>query len=103
MADQAGGLYGYASLLIGGLVAVLVAWISRARGEPEPDLSTIEGLAAELVRVRGRLRTVETEQQHAGARLAAHGRYITILQDALRGAGVPVPPPDPADAPLIHG
>ena len=103
MADSTGGLYGYASLLIGGLVAVAVAWISRARGEPEPDLSTVEGLAAELVRVRRRLGSVESKQQYTGARLAAHGRYITVLQDALRGAGVPVPPPDPADAPLING
>ena len=103
MADTSGGLYGYASLLIGGLVAVAVAWISRARGEPEPDLSTVEGLAVELVRVRGRLATLETEQEHTADVMAAQGRYIVALKGALRGAGLPVPDPLPADARLING
>lgn len=103
MADPSGGLYGYASLIVGGMVAVMVAWVSRARGEAEPDLSTIEGLAAELVRVRQRLADVEAKQLHADARVAAHGRYITVLQDALHRARVPVPDPAPADAHLING
>ncbi|BBB00563.1 hypothetical protein RVR_10562 [Actinacidiphila reveromycinica] len=102
MADTDGGLYGYVSLLLGAVVAVVVARISRTRDD-EPDLSTVEGLARELVRVRQRLADIEAAQQHAGNRLAAHGRYITVLQDALRGAGLPVPDPAAADAQLITG
>jgi urea transporter len=89
MADgSTSGLYGYVSLLIGALVAVLVAKISRDQREDEPDLTTIAGLAAELVSVR--------------ERVEAHGRYMGTLQAALVAAGVPVPEPAEADARLIR-
>jgi hypothetical protein len=104
MADgsTAGGLYGYVSLILGGVVAILVARISRTRDD-EPDLSTVEGLAAELVRVRRRLSTLEAERERDVARLGAEQRYRRSLVAAFREQGLPVPEPDPADAALLLG
>lgn len=102
MADGTGGLYGYMALIIGAMVSVTVARISRTR-EDEPDLSTIEGLAAELVRLRGRVATLETERTKDRQQLAAEGRYRRRLTAALAAAGLPVPDPDPEDIPLLRG
>lgn len=108
MADS--GAYGLLALVIGGVFSMGVAAISRPRGEAEPDLTTIAGLAEELVLQRRRsdtqarrLDALAAEQQQDRARLGAYGRYMAVLQDALRRHGLPVPDPDPADAPLIRG
>lgn len=97
-----GGLYGWASLLLGAVVAVLVARVSRTHDD-EPDLSTVEGLAAELVRVRRRLSTLEAERARDVARLGAEQRYRRSLVAAFREQGLPVPEPDPDDAALLLG
>lgn len=108
MAD--GGAYGIAALVIGGVFSMGVAAISRPRGESEPDLTTIAGLADELVKQRRRneardlrIDGLEAEQRQDRARLGAYGRYMAVLQEALRRHGLPVPDPDPVDEPLIRG
>ncbi|MEU2077091.1 hypothetical protein [Streptomyces sp. NPDC013489] len=107
------------STLIGGVVAVAVALISRPRQakegdvdgeEPRRDLTTIAGIAAELVRqgdelrtAEGRITELETGRQHDARVIAALRRYVLALKTAMRQSGVEPPEPAPDDAPLIAG
>lgn len=116
MAD--GGLYGYASLFIGGAVAMGVAWVSRVpRAELEPDMTTIEGLAR-VVTEQGKTITMQGDKiavleqrnrehtEHSALQdrtIRALRRWALALETALRGTGADVPDPEPEDAPLISG
>ncbi|MFE4311486.1 hypothetical protein ACFRR6_36135 [Streptomyces sp. NPDC056891] len=110
---------GVLSTLVGGVVAVAVAWISRPRQSKEPDddgteprrdLTTIAGIAAELVRqgdelrtAEGRITELETGRQHDARVIAALRRYVLALKTVMRQSGVEPPEPAPDDAPLIAG
>lgn len=97
--------------LIGGVASVAVAMISKPDDtHPDHDLTTIAGLAAALTETRtevSRLRDRQTAgEEHARLQdriIAAFRRRSGVLEDAMRAAGVPIPPPDPADAALISG
>ncbi|WP_405019539.1 hypothetical protein OHV05_24385 [Kitasatospora sp. NBC_00070] len=109
--------------LIGAVTSVLVARISRLppgveRPVPEEagparprkeDLTTIAGLASEVLRLGAAVAdlTKEQEAQRERSRLQdltirALRRYILVLETALRRLGADVPEPDPADVPLIR-
>ncbi|MFB7831996.1 hypothetical protein [Streptomyces sp. NPDC056056] len=111
---------GVLSILVGGVVSVAVAWISRPRArkadEEEQDsgsrrdLTTIAGIAAELVQQGEELRAagariteLETARQHDARVIAALRRYVLALKTAMRDARVEPPEPAPDDAPLIAG
>ncbi|MFE7509765.1 hypothetical protein ACFU8I_00765 [Streptomyces sp. NPDC057540] len=110
---------GILSTLVGGVVAVAVAWISRpqqskepedAGAEPRRDLKTIAGIAAELVRQGDTLRAaddritdLEAGREHDARVISALRRYVLALKTAMRVAGVEPPEPAPDDAPLIAG
>lgn len=98
---------------------VLVAKLSRPDSAPATapgphDLTTIAGLAALLTETRTETSRQITElqarqlehEQHARLQdriIGAFRRRSGVLEDAMRAAGVPIPPPDPADAALISG
>lgn len=104
--------------VVGSLSAVLVARVSRPPAvPPEPlpagarkeDLTTIAGLAAEVIRLGEAVSALTSEQeaQREHSRLQdmtirALRRYILVLEAALRRLGADVPEPDPADAHLIR-
>ncbi|MFH9728294.1 hypothetical protein ACH4M4_35850 [Streptomyces sp. NPDC017254] len=110
---------GILSTLVGGVVAVAVAWISRPRqpkeqdtddAEPRRDLTTIAGIAAELVRqgtelatAEGRITELEAGREHDARLIGALRRYVLALKTAMRDRGVEPPEPAPDDAPLIAG
>lgn len=125
MEPSSDGVWGAVALTIATLGSVLVARISRPREhEDEPkaagptvgDLTTIAGLAQEMIRLRGRVAELESEhtvlqaalvaqQEHArlqDERTGALRRYIRRLETALRDLGAAVPDPDPADVHLIR-
>lgn len=60
------------------------------------DLTTLAGIATVVSRQSLKISALE-------AKASAMGRYQRVLVAALRGAGVPVPAPDPEDEPLIRG
>ncbi len=107
---------GIAVAVVGGLTSVLVARISRTPkddgGDVRPrtqDLTTIAGLAQEVIRLGDAVAVLTTEQeaQREHSRLQdltirALRRYILVLEGALRRLGADVPEPEPADAPLIR-
>lgn len=121
-------VWGAIAIATATLGSVLVARISRPREhEDEPkqkpaggptvgDLTTIAGLAQEMIRLRGRVAELESEQgslqtaltaqqEHAvlqDERTGALRRYISRLETALRDLGAAVPEPDPADLHLIR-
>ncbi|MGW2209898.1 hypothetical protein [Streptomyces sp. NPDC001781] len=121
------GLYGLLSIVLGGIVSIIVARISRPAPAPPPppvslekkeresplagaDLSTVPGLASVLVRQETRIGHLE--EQVAQARehsllqdrvIAALRRYILLLEGALTRSGTPVPEPENGDKELIHG
>jgi hypothetical protein len=126
MVPSSDGVWGAVAVAAATLGSVLVARISRPREhedeEPKPavptvgDLTTIAGLAQEMIRLRGRVAELESEQgvlqttvaaqqEHAvlqDERTGALRRYIRRLETALRDLGAAVPEPDPADIHLIR-
>ncbi|MGW1252521.1 hypothetical protein [Streptomyces sp. NPDC002535] len=110
---------GVLSTLVGGVVAVAVAWISRPRppkesedvgDEPRRDLTTIAGIAAELVRqgeelrmAEGRITELEAGREHDARLIGALRRYVLALKTAMRDRGVEPPEPAPDDVSLIAG
>ncbi|MBP2583048.1 hypothetical protein J3A78_003526 [Streptomyces sp. PvR006] len=110
---------GVLSTLVGAVVAVAVAWISRPRqakesedagDEPRRDLTTIAGIAAELVRqgeelrtAEGRITELEAGRVHDARVIGALRRYVLALKTVMRDRGVEPPEPTPDDAPLIAG
>ncbi|MFF6829656.1 hypothetical protein [Streptomyces longwoodensis] len=115
-------LYGLASLVIGGIVSIAVAWISRPK-PPEPlpaqaadralegaDLTTVPGLAAVVLQQNQRISDLEEREEeareHASMQdrvIAALRRYVLQLQGALTRAGTEVPEPEGEDRRLIQG
>ncbi|MFB7776937.1 hypothetical protein [Streptomyces bauhiniae] len=120
------GLYGLLSIVLGGIVSIIVARISRPAPAPPPppvslekkerpvlegaDLSTVPGLAAVMVRQETRIGHLE--EQVAQARehslfqdrvIAALRRYALLLEGALTRSGTPVPEPEDGDKELIRG
>ncbi|WP_037616480.1 hypothetical protein [Streptomyces aureus] len=121
---SSGTLSGLASLIIGGLVSIAVAWISRPKAPPGPpvqervqdralegaDLTTVPGLAAVLVEQHTRISELEDREEqareHASMQdrvIAALRRYVLVLQETVRRAGTEVPEPADEDARLIQG
>ncbi|MFD5370832.1 hypothetical protein [Streptomyces sp. NPDC127103] len=116
---QSEAVTGVLSILVGGVVSVAVAWISRPRArkadEEEDtgsrrDLTTIAGIAAELVQqgeelraAEGRITELETGRQHDARVIGALRRYVLALKTVMRQAGVEPPEPAPDDASLIAG
>ncbi|MFC8176517.1 hypothetical protein [Streptomyces sp. NPDC057325] len=102
-------LTGVLSILVGGLVSVVVAWISRPRPrkdeseeeEPRQDLTTIAGIAAVVAEQGVRISELEAAREHDGRVIAALRRYVLALKTAMRTAGVEPPEPAPDDVPLI--
>ncbi|MFD7964103.1 hypothetical protein ACFV5J_25200 [Streptomyces zaomyceticus] len=114
---------GALSILVGGVSAVAVAWISRPGArkqgpgdeaveavETRPDLTTIAGIAQVVVQQgedarkdRGRISELEAGRQHDARVIGALRRYVLALKTAMRDAGVEPPEPAPDDAPLIAG
>ncbi|MGW4705005.1 hypothetical protein [Streptomyces sp. NPDC004285] len=112
---------GVLSILVGGVVSVAVAWISRpgARKPPDdeaestevrPDLSTIAGIAQVVVQQgedarkdRGRITELEAAREHDARVIGALRRYVLALKTAMRDRGMEPPEPAPDDAPLIAG
>ncbi|MFF5421790.1 hypothetical protein [Streptomyces misionensis] len=108
---------GVLSILVGGVVSVAVAWISRPRArkpdeeveaEPRQDLTTIAGIASVVAqqgeRVRqqeARITELEAGRAHDSQVIAALRRYVLALRSALQDAGAETPEPAPADAHLI--
>ncbi|RLL62459.1 hypothetical protein [Streptomyces sp. Z26] len=84
-------LVSFANVLVGGVVAVAVAWISRGRGDPAEAaagtaLESLADLAGEQTRLVRALR-----------------RYVRQLRAAIIVLGaVPPEPADPGDADLIR-
>ncbi|MEE4541005.1 hypothetical protein V2S66_03355 [Streptomyces sp. V4-01] len=96
-----------AAIATGGGVAT--AWLARGRQQevpmavPDPapelvdaDLSTLAGIAQVVSRQSMKISALER-------RAAAEARYRRRLAAALREEGLPVPDPDPEDAPLLRG
>ncbi|MEE1813713.1 hypothetical protein PUR59_01485 [Streptomyces sp. SP18ES09] len=118
---QSEAVTGVLSILVGGVVSVAVAWISRPRarktdeeeqGESASrrDLTTIAGIAAELVQqgedlraATGRITELEAARVYDARVIGALRRYVLALKTAMRTAGVEPPEPVPDDAPLIAG
>ncbi|WP_432114004.1 hypothetical protein [Streptomyces sp. S1] len=115
---QVEAVTGVLSILVGGVVSVAVAWISRPRirketDEEEPDgsrqdLTTIAGIAAvvaeqgeEARRQSARISELEAARAHDGRVIAALRRYVLALKSVMREAGVEPPEPAPDDVPLI--
>ncbi|MGW4850135.1 hypothetical protein ACWEPZ_02740 [Streptomyces sp. NPDC004288] len=115
---QSEAVTGALSILVGGVSAVAVAWISRPRSakqgeeveaaEPRQDLTTIAGIAAvvaqqgEKVREQdGRISELEAGRAHDGRVIAALRRYVLALRTALQEAGAETPEPAPDDVHLI--
>ncbi|MGW4803018.1 hypothetical protein [Kitasatospora sp. NPDC004272] len=127
MDPSSDGVWGAVAVAAATLGSVLVAKISRPRDHedeeqktPSPtvgDLTTIAGLAQEMIRLRGRVSELECEQTSLQSALTAQQehsrlqdertgalrRYIRRLETALRDLGAAVPDPDPADFHLIRG
>ncbi|MEV8042474.1 hypothetical protein AB0P02_01335 [Streptomyces griseoluteus] len=121
------GLYGLLSIVLGGIVSIIVARISRPAPAPPPppvslekkeresalagaDLSTVPGLASVLVRQEERIGhledQVEQAQEHSLFQdrvIAALRRYALLLEAALTRSGTPVPEPEDGDKELIRG
>ncbi|MFJ2116625.1 MULTISPECIES: hypothetical protein [unclassified Streptomyces] len=114
--DSPSSWYAVIALAITTAGGVLTAWIGRGRrseitvSEESPpelagaDLSTIAGIATvvsrqsqKLTAQEHKIRDLEGEQAGTRDRLAALGRYIRVLQDTIRQAGLPVPEPPTAD------
>jgi hypothetical protein len=118
METASGGVWGAVAIAVSVLGSVLVARISRPRDHQEDDpkaapapaeLTTIAGLAQEMVRLQGKVAELETaqsaQQEHSRLQdltVGALRRYVRRLETALQDAGVAVPPPDAADAHLIR-
>jgi hypothetical protein len=118
---QTEAVTGALSILVGGVSAVAVAWISRprARKDPEgeteaaearPDLTTIAGIAQVVVQQgedarkdRARITELEAGRERDARVIAALRRYVIALKTAMRERGVEPPEPAPDDAPLIAG
>jgi uncharacterized coiled-coil protein SlyX len=115
---QSEAVTGVLSILVGGVVSVAVAWISRPRArkpdeeveaaEPRQDLTTIAGIASvvaqqgEKVRQQeARITELEAGRAHDSQVIAALRRYVLALRSALQDAGAETPEPAPADAHLI--
>ncbi|MER5653417.1 hypothetical protein ABT076_10420 [Streptomyces sp. NPDC002131] len=117
-------LYGAVSIIVGGLVSIAVAWISRPRIPVEQslqerpadralenaDLTTVPGLAAVVLQQNTRISELEDREeqarQHASRQdkvIAALRRYVLVLQETIRGAGTSVPEPVAEDRELIQG
>ncbi|MFD0429411.1 hypothetical protein ACFQ60_22295 [Streptomyces zhihengii] len=107
-------LYGLASLIIGGGFSVIVAMVSRPRPaaaevtaeQPEGSLSTIADIASVVAAQGKRINELEAGQDAAREREAGQDRviralrrYVIVLQETIRGSGIPVPDPTPDDAP----
>ncbi|MFE1350040.1 hypothetical protein [Streptomyces sp. NPDC058757] len=115
---QGEAVTGVLSILVGGVVSVAVAWISRPRArkpdeeveaaEPRQDLTTIAGIAAvvaqqgEKVREQdARISELEAGREQDGRVIAALRRYVLALRAALQEAGAEPPEPAPDDVHLI--
>ncbi|MFE5544551.1 hypothetical protein [Streptomyces sp. NPDC057677] len=111
---------GVLSILVGGGVSVAVAWIGRPRAKKSDeevedsgtrrDLTTIAGIAAELVQqgeelraATSRITELEAGRQHDARVIGALRRYVLALKTAMRDARVEPPEPAPDDASLIAG
>ncbi|MFD4788788.1 hypothetical protein ACFWN1_17345 [Streptomyces sp. NPDC058459] len=118
------GMYGLLSIVLGGIVSVIVARISRPTPpasspvslEKKPtaldgaDLKTVPGLAAVLIRQETRIGDLETQVAQAREHslfqdrvIAALRRYALLLEGALTRSGTPVPEPEDGDKELIRG
>ncbi|MGW2267056.1 hypothetical protein [Streptomyces koyangensis] len=111
-----GTLLGAASIVVGGIASVVVAWISRPRAAPtdadppDGDLSTVAGIATVVAQQQQSIVRLEAAQarqrEHSAAQdrtITALRRYVLALQGALRRSGTPIPEPEPEDADLIRG
>jgi len=112
---------GVLSILVGGVVSVAVAYVSRpgarkaepSEAEPSearPDLTTIAGIAQVVVQQgedarkdRARIAELEAAREHDARVIAALRRYVLALKGAIRDAGLEPPEPAPEDAPLVAG
>jgi hypothetical protein len=110
--DTTSGIWGAVALAIATFGSVLVARTSRPpKDEQAPtvaELSTIAGLAQQMVRLNGRVTELEAEAliqrertRQQEATIGALRRYSNTLKGALRTYGATVPEPDPADAPYL--
>ncbi|MFD7884106.1 hypothetical protein ACFV3N_16905 [Streptomyces bauhiniae] len=119
------GLYGLLSIVLGGIVSIIVARISRPTPTPPPpvslekkerpvlegaDLNTVPGLASVLVRQEKRIGDLETQVAQAREHsllqdrvIAALRRYALLLEGALTRSGTPVPEPEDGDKEIIRG
>lgn len=104
--EATSGIWGAVALAIATLGSVLVARVSRPQKDDSPptvaELSTIAGLAQEMVRLNTRVSDLEAEQAIRDTTNSALWRYILLLKAAVREAGGNVPEPDPADAPYLR-
>ncbi|MET9050155.1 hypothetical protein ABZW50_03250 [Streptomyces bacillaris] len=88
------GLGGIAAIVVGGIVSITVALISRSRGaDPDPGGGTAGALEAVAEVSAHRLRVLRALQ-----------RYVRQLRARLLDLGeTPPDPADPTDAALIRG
>ena len=124
--DTPNSVLGVVIAVVGIMGSILVARMSRTKEPAESgpslpapgraELTTIAGLAAEMVRLRDRVAELESgntvltlaqaaQQEHARRQDETTGalrRYVRRLETALRELGAAVPDPDPADAHLIR-
>lgn len=109
--DATSGVWGAVALAIATLGSVLVAKVSRPKDDAQPsmaELSTIAGLAQQMVRLNGRVTELEAEAliqrertRQQEVTISALRRYTQLLKTALLRNGATVPDPDPADAPYL--